>query len=489
VDWPEGRELDFGVSDGFGFKIVNFYRHARERKEWVADEVDYQGPAIELRLTGPGGGAVAQNWLAGSVFGGEAVIGPTKYDLLPIPVESMLDDFLQPPTDDLGQAGVLSIHYDGQMHRVSVDENKGKRVPVGDSGFEVEIVEYLPNARPTPTGGFVSRGEEPKNPVLELKIHQKDKEEPLRQVAFAKRPLLNLDAVHGSSCPVRFWYHHAGVKPIAGAAFLQTPDGKLYCRSVVDGGYQPGREVKEGGEIQIGGQFKVAIVRHIPRAREDVSFLPVELAAGSQGNAEAAALVEVVTDGHSQRVWLKRNDTQYGTQPVFTSQGPMVLNFGYDQLALGYAIELQDFVRRFNPGRMGNAAFASNVRVIDPASDAPQEYEISMNEPLSYGKFTFYQSSFQESHGGAEASVLTAAYDPGRTLKYLGSLMICIGIFLMFYMRAYMFQNVPTLFSKRRWTTSSETVPDEPEANSRQPMPSPLGLRHDRAEVASPVSR
>ena len=397
----------------------------------------------------------------------------------------MLDDFLQPPSDNLGQAGVLSMHYGGQMYRVSVDENNGKRVPVGESGIEVEIVEYLPNAKPTPTGGFVSRGETPKNPVLELKLHHPDKDETLRQVAFAKRPLLNLDAVHGRDCPVRFWYHHAGVKPIAGAVFLQTPDGKLYCRSVVDSAYQPAREVNEGSEIQIGGQFKIAVVRHIPRAREEVSFLPVELASGSRGGSEAAALVEVVTDGQSQQVWLKRNDAQYGTQPVFTNQGPMVLNFGYEQLPLGYAIELQDFERRFNPGRMGNAAFASNVRVIDPASGAPQEHEISMNEPLAYGRFTFYQSSFQESQDGTEVSVLTAAYDPGRTLKYLGSLMICIGIFLMFYMRAYMFQNVPTLLGKRRSATSpSEMDSEDLEASSRQQVTRPLGLGHNRTKAA-----
>ena len=38
-----------------------------------------------------------------------------------------------------------------------------------------------------------------------------------------------------------------------------------------------------------------------------------------------------------------------------------------------------------------------------------------------------------------EASVLTVNYDPGRGVKYLGSSLIVIGIFTMFYMRAYFF--------------------------------------------------
>jgi hypothetical protein len=35
--------------------------------------------------------------------------------------------------------------------------------------------------------------------------------------------------------------------------------------------------------------------------------------------------------------------------------------------------------------------------------------------------------------------VLTVNYDPGRGVKYLGSSLIVIGIFTMFYMRAYFF--------------------------------------------------
>ena len=59
-----------------------------------------------------------------------------------------------------------------------------------------------------------------------------------------------------------------------------------------------------------------------------------------------------------------------------------------------------------------------------------------MNEPLVHGRFRLYQSSFEEPAHGRQASVLTVAGDPGRGLKYAGSLMICAGIFVMFYLRA-----------------------------------------------------
>ena len=60
-----------------------------------------------------------------------------------------------------------------------------------------------------------------------------------------------------------------------------------------------------------------------------------------------------------------------------------------------------------------------------------------MNEPLVHGRFTLYQSSFQAPAHGREVSVLTAACDPGRGLKYSGSVMICVGICIMFTLRSY----------------------------------------------------
>jgi hypothetical protein len=118
----------------------------------------------------------------------------------------------------------------------------------------------------------------------------------------------------------------------------------------------------------------------------------------------------------------------------------MLLRYGHGDVSLGFALKLENFHREVNPGGEGNAAFASTVRLIDGDLDLDETREISMNEPLTHRRFTFYQSGFNESGHGKETSVLNVAYDPGRTLKYAGSLMICLGIAVMFYMRAYFFK-------------------------------------------------
>ena len=431
VDWPEQRPLDFGEADGLGLQVLKFYRHARENIDWVADDQDFQGPALKLRLSGPTGKAVAEDWLSAGLFGGEAVIGPTRYELLPLPMESMLDDLQPPSAEELGQAGILSMHCQGRMYRVKVEDHVGQKLPVGDSGVSVEIVEYLPNARPTPDGHFVSKGDTPKNPLLELRVYEPGRAEPTRQIVFAQRPLLNLDGVHGRELPVKFWYHHPVLSPIPGAVFLQLPSGKLFCRAAVGGAYTPTREVKVGDQIVLGGQFSVALAQYLPRARKELTFQPLERTAAEAADAEAAVLVELTVDGQRRQAWLKRGEPQSGVQSVLTGRGPIDLLFGYEAVPLGCTIQLQEFTRRPNPGGVGNAFFASTVRVREPAQGLDEERQISLNEPLTVGSFTFYQSSFEDSPNKGKVSVLAVAYDPGRRLKYLGSLMICAGTLLM----------------------------------------------------------
>ena len=94
---------------------------------------------------------------------------------------------------------------------------------------------YLPDARPDAAAHFTTVSRQPNNPLLELNVYLPGQERPLRQVAFAKNPLLSLDGIHGWNCPVKFWYHHPAVPPEAGTQFLQTPDGKLHYRVIADG--------------------------------------------------------------------------------------------------------------------------------------------------------------------------------------------------------------------------------------------------------------
>jgi cytochrome c biogenesis protein ResB len=64
------------------------------------------------------------------------------------------------------------------------------------------------------------------------------------------------------------------------------------------------------------------------------------------------------------------------------------------------------------------------------------DYLISMNDPLKHASFTFYQASFESDPSGRPtASVLSVNRDPGRALKYFGSLLLVLGAMHLFYMK------------------------------------------------------
>ena len=234
--------------------------------------------------------------------------------------------------------------------------------------------------------------------------------------------------------------------------FRKGPEGRIFREYLsFNGGavdWPQGRELDFGPFDGIG----VKVLKFYRHARHGTTFYPVKLAPGQTIGPEAAVLVEITSDGKTQQVWLKRDNKQYGIRRVVTSQGPLLLSFGYENLPLGFSLKLLDFQRLENPGGMGNASFASFVQLLDPAEGIDQQKEISMNSPLVHGKFTFYQSSFQELPGGKELSVLSVTYDPGRFMKYLGSLMICVGIFVMYCMKSPLLRKLLSVFSITRNT-------------------------------------
>ncbi len=434
VDWPPKKRLSLGEMSGIGLEIVKFYRHARVEEDWVEDPSGRGSPALRFELAGTDGRAFREEWLVADQFGSQMFIGPVKFEFQRLPAQSMLDDFLNPPKD-MDPDGVLSMHFEGRMERVAVREHLGKKMSLGAGKMFVEIVEYLPNAAPGTAGKFISRGQEPANPLLELRVTSPERDRPIRQIAFAKFPFLNFDGVHGRDCPVKFVYHHPAMTPDFGVEFFQAPDGQIYCRVGLNGRYESRGAVAKRQPIDVAGQFQVVVADVLSHARREVSFYPLELGSGERRAAEPAALVRLSAGGTTEEFWLQRNHPKFGQTMIQTQQGPIEIRFGNDELPLGFSLQLIRFQRGLNPGRVGNASFASRVRLMDASRQIDEERVISMNKPLTHGRYTFYQSSFQELEDGRSASILSVAYDPGRFLKYFGSIMICVGIAVMFYVR------------------------------------------------------
>ena len=106
----------------------------------------------------------------------------------------------------------------------------------------------------------------------------------------------------------------------------------------------------------------------------------------------------------------------------------LALAFLNRSLKLDFDLKLMDFRKKNYQGSSKAQSYESDVEYDG------KKYTISMNEPLKYKGFTFYQSSFEEGEEGKEpiVSIFSVNHDPGRILKYLGSVIVVLGIALLF---------------------------------------------------------
>ena len=446
IDWAPGTRLDIGTVDGMQARVLNYYPRSQPQANWVADDRRRGGPLVRFRLEGPQeGGSRVEHFLADQDYGAEIFVGPIALRLQRATSGAMLTDFLHAPESHLGEKGLLTIYYEDHVQRAAVHEHVGQSIAVGDSGVKVEVVQYLANAKLDATGQFQSLGEDVRDPLVELKVNLPGEQQPYRQVAFAKSPLLNFDGVYERDCPVKFVYQHPKVNSATSIEFLQTGDGKLFARTVASGEFKSHGEMKTDSRFDLRGGFTFTVTEYLPHARRDISFKPAERNAddGKLPESAAAAEVEIAVAGVKETVWLQRNNPEFQLGTIQTPTGPLHVQFGTAQVPLGFSLQLVDFKRQMNPGEVGNAAYSSIVRLIDKKTQHDEERRISMNDPLTHNGLRFYQSGFREAGHGKEASIFSVARDPGRSLKYTGSLMVCLGITTMFYMRAYFFHSSP----------------------------------------------
>jgi cytochrome c-type biogenesis protein CcsB len=77
--------------------------------------------------------------------------------------------------------------------------------------------------------------------------------------------------------------------------------------------------------------------------------------------------------------------------------------------------------------------FRSRV-VVEEAGGALRPGVIQMNQPLSHGGYTFFQSSYQI-QGGREMTILSVSKDPGQTVVFVGYTLLVIGMIVVFFTR------------------------------------------------------
>ncbi len=103
-----------------------------------------------------------------------------------------------------------------------------------------------------------------------------------------------------------------------------------------------------------------------------------------------------------------------------------------ERTILPFDIKLIKFEKQIYPGTDKPRAFQSEVILKD--GDLQWHSLISMNNPLRYKGYTFYQSSFIENEHGA-ATVLAVVKNIGAIFPYIASITLCIGLLAHLFIR------------------------------------------------------
>ncbi len=145
---------------------------------------------------------------------------------------------------------------------------------------------------------------------------------------------------------------------------------------------------------------------------------------GSAGGEEPLEVIEVGFGG--QTLWLELG----GAGQLPAGDVLYYIQYTKKQIDFGFDVKLKDFKIGYYEGTQRPMTYESEVEVVGA------NHLISMNAPLMYGGYRFYQASYEADENGKPVySVLSVNLDPGRKAKYFGCLMMVLGIVSMFYFK------------------------------------------------------
>jgi len=392
--------------------------------------------------------------------------------------DELVDDFLKPAVSTEA-GGVARFRYQDRSGRSRIYDwalggQQGKSVVLPESDLTVTLSETTDF--PTRTGELDGVLGEDSIPIALFKIRS-GQEEPVTHMALANLPMVP-NLIPSSEPAERAKQPHP--KPLAAIHYMVFPtldpktNGRFGEIDILAGPGQElyyrvfGRGKGSQGELRAAGplakgQNLVAfggaanmpmtitfqVDDYIAAGVQKRIYEPIVLPKGQMGNGIAACRAEMTVDGQTKEIWLSRSENLEPPPPRLAAFRDSVYQITYDvdRKPLGFDLKLDDFDTGFEPGTEQATHFVSQVRLTDKSlAIKDQPHEISMNHPLDHRGFTFYQSNYirvrdpqTRQFTGQFQSVFQVAKNPGRPIIYAGCLLVVLGAFLQFYMRAGIF--------------------------------------------------
>ncbi|MBY0523091.1 MAG: cytochrome c biogenesis protein ResB [Gemmataceae bacterium] len=470
VAHPLPRSWSTDLGEGAKLEVLAYYPHARTERyrPWESKDRGTGFAAIKYELMSPMAGTLPGEWVVNDIQNVD-----DKWSVLPrgtgmvemmgeCESQGILNEFLKPPmVGKVGKKGELVLFFgDKQRFALDVDSLVGKGMKELENGWKVQITKAVPNITKPDENDAA-----PMFPYVEFRLTNKDGAtadygtiarfiSPPRRADDRRVALPGLEGLQA-------FYHPADPRfdskedVRALLHFATGPDGKLYYRS-----YNSARigsfEFETSGEAAKGENFypvwqgmkwQFRVADFLPRAVSAPRYIPEDHRPGlERGDLLPVLRCKLSTPKGSKEFWLPLSDT---------AQQSTAVDVGEEQFSVAYNVKMQDLPfelkllrgeETFDPGTQQKASYSSYIQLTDKRHNIVGEDRlITMNEPLEYDGYKFYQSGMepmrrivdQQTLRPVHRSTFTVGNDPGLWLKYLGSIMLAVGIGCMFYMKAY----------------------------------------------------
>lgn len=308
--------------------------------------------------------------------------------------------------------GTASAHPDleiifpsGVIHKMSLPQAQSRPIPGEQAPTEIVVAEYWPELRMV-NGRPVSASDRPNNPAVLVTLSG------LIEDIAPQKPKLLLGPGQDGKVAFRLMRGNRVVREGALAAGESLQTGWNDWTFVVDRVYEKARLIsvarEESGSVM--GPPLPGILARILRP-DGTASEPKWIASGSTETFDLG--------GQAARI-----------------------GFGLETIPIPFGVSLLEFeVPRFE-GTELPSNFISTVR-FHGRDGQTVDRRIEMNHPGSFPpewwrQFTGFTYKFSQAGWNAQnlnETTLQVLYDPGWWLKWIGSLMICVGIFTMFYLK------------------------------------------------------
>lgn len=415
-----GRPWTARVLGDVEARVDDFIPNAAEDIRVEADN-PLDNPALEIKISGSR--TTMQGWVFAREFERQSLnLGPATIAYLELPDLNAFRRLLKEPEAFAGPA----LWLEGEWIPVQPNLNKPLKVRAGT----LTLKNYLSNAAVDPNG-LRSVDSERVNPALTLTLETPAGGE--RHTVFAKFPML--PTVHGevnSKLRPRLYDFPSNWNASDNALVLvRLENGEHYYALKSGGAWREISPLALAKPVATGWMdFEFSVAQDTPRARIEKVYRKVSVPKGKEGPPSAVRLS--LANGQARReLWIGRGESR----DVDLGNRRLKVAYGLKSKPVGFELRLDDFRMGTYEGTKDPSSYESQVTLIDREAQVQNSQLIAMNQPLEYGKYKLFQASYQLNPGGPDYSVLAVAYDPGIFLKYLGSLVMCSGIVLMFFFK------------------------------------------------------